>query len=269
MLRLSRPGRPGKFDEAVASDVTRIKRAVQNGKQLKFNNKWGDFKDKFSEAQHGKCGYCETFVVAGQDGDVEHYRPKGRIDEIREKGAEKDNLGNVKGRKFTQLKKPGYWWLAYDWGNYLLSCGNCNRKWKKNVFPVSGRRARNPRTNERALLLNPFDRADPANHLSFDDLGAVTPAKNSNRGDATIEVCGLDRPSLTRARLEKSRTAHRLADELKDALRRGSRSATLSALRGFKDAGDERFIFAGFVRSVLKQECGMTWKELLNQVPDS
>ena len=27
----------------------------------------------------GKCAYCETDIVSNQPGDVEHFRPKGRV----------------------------------------------------------------------------------------------------------------------------------------------------------------------------------------------
>ena len=47
-------------------------------------------------------------------GDVEHFRPKSAV-----------------------LDDPlhgGYWWLAYDFQNYLLSCSLCNRVRKKTRF---------------------------------------------------------------------------------------------------------------------------------------
>ena len=49
-------------------------------------------------------------------GDVEHYRPKSI-----------------------------YWWLAYNYDNYLVSCQLCNQKFKKAKFPVRNNRLRAPR----------------------------------------------------------------------------------------------------------------------------
>lgn len=56
-----------------------------------------------------KCAYCESKFLHVYSGDVEHFRPKGRISDA-------DN------------PKPGYYWLAADWDNLLLSCRNCNQK---------------------------------------------------------------------------------------------------------------------------------------------
>ena len=60
----------------------------------------------------GKCAYCESKVNAVAARDVEHYRPKGQID---------PGSGD-------EIIKPGYYWLAGDWGNLLLSCPACNRR---------------------------------------------------------------------------------------------------------------------------------------------
>jgi hypothetical protein len=129
---------------------------------------------------HGKCAYCETFYAQSAPMDVEHYRPKGAVDE------DKDH--------------PGYWWLAMGWDNLLPSCIDCNRKrrqvtpissslielnresrslssaatmlsGKKDSFPIApqGKRAMPKEASfalEKALLLDPCNH-DPRDHLSF------------------------------------------------------------------------------------------------------
>lgn len=45
-------------------------------------------------------------------GDGEHYRPKST-----------------------------YWWLAYNYDNYLASCTLCNQRFKEAKFPIRGRHA--------------------------------------------------------------------------------------------------------------------------------
>lgn len=266
MLHFKRPAKPDDFEQTVAGEKQNVERAAENGAELSFENKWSKFKARFSAAQHGKCGYCENDAIAGQHGDVEHYRPKGKTARIKNKGIELDNLGNVRNRTPKDERKPGYWWLAYDWNNYLLSCANCNQKWKRNFFPVKGRRAVKPDSKDQALLLNPFECTDPVNHLKFDNLGAVMPVSSSARGKATIEVCGLDRPSITRRRAEKARRAFQLVRELKAATQRRSKQDVERALRDFKEAGREEYVFAGLVRSVLKHECGIAWDDLLKIV---
>jgi len=68
-------------------------------------------KDTLIELFKEKCAYCESKFLHVYSGDVEHFRPKGQI-------AEAPN------------PKPGYYWLASNWDNLLLSCRNCNQKLK-------------------------------------------------------------------------------------------------------------------------------------------
>ena len=124
---------------------------------------WSNFKGEFAKVSE-KCAYCELDAVGPSDGDVEHYRPKGSISKLDKKnqGEETPDLVRVKGRKFQQGCKTGYWWLAYDWANYLLSCGVCNRKWKRDLFPVKkgtnlkSRPSPGCEKTEVPLLLNPY-----------------------------------------------------------------------------------------------------------------
>jgi uncharacterized protein (TIGR02646 family) len=59
------------------------------------------------------CAYCGM----GTNGlDVEHFRPKGSVEEDQRHG--------------------GYWWLAYECSNYFLGCTVCNQKRKQNSFPI-------------------------------------------------------------------------------------------------------------------------------------
>lgn len=137
---------------------------------------------------HGKCAYCESAYGRTQPVDVEHFRPKAKID-----GAEGHS---------------GYWWLAMEWTNLLPSCIDCNRRrhqpivvrgdapepgggeqlpppslqltGKATAFPLLHEADRaNPApddmdravellSRERPLLLDPCDPRDrPENHLMF------------------------------------------------------------------------------------------------------
>jgi uncharacterized protein (TIGR02646 family) len=67
-------------------------------------------------AMHGRvCGYCGADVSEAGN-DVEHFRPKSNV---------LDNSAH-----------GGYWWLAYEFSNYLLSCVICNQRCKKDRFPM-------------------------------------------------------------------------------------------------------------------------------------
>ena len=71
---------------------------------------------------------------------MEHYFPKGAVWKLLEgdetRGAGEEWTPKVKGREHDAVSEWGYWWKAYSWDNYLLSCPVCNRKWKLAYFPV-------------------------------------------------------------------------------------------------------------------------------------
>ncbi len=74
-----------------------------------FADYWGnaDVRGSLWAMQGRSCAYCDRELPGNDRGDVEHFRPK-----------------NI------------YWWLAYKFENYLLSCSVCNRSYKKNQFPI-------------------------------------------------------------------------------------------------------------------------------------
>ena len=139
-------------------------------------------------AQGHKCAYCESQEQRKRN-DVEHFRPKGRIDAC-------------DGNAFS----PGYWWLAWSWSNLLFSCRNCNQSPAKlDKFPVEPGSPRlsaedEPPGSERALLIDPY-REDPMDHITFrlskfrarDRWG---PSPLTPRGERTIEILLLDRDDL-------------------------------------------------------------------------
>ncbi|UCB52362.1 MAG: hypothetical protein JSV10_10335 [Candidatus Zixiibacteriota bacterium] len=80
------------------------------------SDRWKAAKDQLKVETRDKCAYCEAPTSLVAYGDVEHYRPK-----------------------------KTYWWLAYSYENYLLSCQLCNQKFKKAKFPVKNNRMGGPR----------------------------------------------------------------------------------------------------------------------------
>ena len=144
-------------------------------------------KNKLLKAQHHKCCYCESKFRATYPGAVEHFRPKGAVQQERNQGRE----------------YPGYYWLAYSWENLLVSCHSCNSK-KGTLFPLSdpGARARSHRDDmgaERPLLVDPASE-EPRQHIRFRG-SASEPL--TERGRETIRVLGLDRSDLEEDRREK------------------------------------------------------------------
>lgn len=112
--------------------VDRYYTSVESGKPIAFaSGKWKSAKAKVRADSAKKCAYCEASTSVVAHGDVEHFRPKSL-----------------------------YWWLAYDFDNYLFSCQICNQIYKKDFFPVTPEIRRLPHPVIPAI--RPVDTADLA-----------------------------------------------------------------------------------------------------------
>ena len=90
--------------------VERYYSAQAAGKQMAFDSsKWKSAKAILRNDTAKKCAYCEASTSTVAHGDVEHFRPKST-----------------------------YWWLAFDFDNYLFSCQICNQLYKNDHFPING-----------------------------------------------------------------------------------------------------------------------------------
>lgn len=138
-------------------------------------------KRRLIKDQNGKCGFCESNILSISSGDVEHFRPKG---------------GYHQNKNDEKLSKPGYYWLAYEWNNFILSCERCNRIHKKNYFPLlrSENRCKNHNhhiSQERSYFVNPLTE-NPKNLIGFREYIAYGKDRR-NRGKTTIKYLGLNR----------------------------------------------------------------------------
>lgn len=166
--------------------------------------------------QHEKCAFCEAKPLAVSDGDVEHFRPKAAV---RQTDAD-------------PLDRPGYYWLAYEWSNLLFSCERCNRRHKKNQFPLFDLTARAQRLAnldlEQPVYIDPA-RENPADHIAFRDHIPIA-TNGSIRGDWTIEALGLRRRPLCEDReqhLERLRAVFILANLPQTPKKEKQRAASL------------------------------------------
>lgn len=167
-------------------------------------------KEKLIELFKEKCAYCESKFLHVYSGDVEHFRPKGQI-------ADAPN------------PKPGYYWLASDWDNLLLSCRNCNQKLKhftvgKNDKETMGKMDQFPlddggvhiqnhtgnllEEEPYRLLINPC-KEDPEEYFKYDiKTGVVMPkslmVKEKKMAEESIRVYVLQRVPLVQAREKKA-----------------------------------------------------------------
>jgi hypothetical protein len=272
VIRLPRPAEPPEFDARVTAARAKLAKSVRERRKLEIDEVWGEFKPVFSRAQRGRCGFCELPVTAGQPGDVEHFAPKSDVRRFTgapgEEGMQRPDSANLRGRRPALLSDLGYWWLAYDWGNYLLACRVCNSAWKGNLFPVREPPARvAPPTaasagGEVPLLLNPFGRRDPAAHLQFNADGSVEPRKGSVFGRETIRTVGLHRANLVQERGYAVARAREAMGRAARAAQRGTPPARNRALRELWDLGKPAAYFPGAVRSVIVQELALSWHDL-------
>ena len=159
-------------------------------------------------SQHHKCCFCESKVTHISSGQVEHFRPKGGVRQS-PRGA---------------LKKPGYFWLAYEWTNLLFCCELCNCRFKRNLFPLVDPKARARRSDddlarEEALFIDPASE-DPARHIGYREEYPFA-VDGSRRGEATWRELGLDREELAELR----RDHLQMVKALKNARDGGSLSA--------------------------------------------
>jgi hypothetical protein len=154
-----------------------------------------------------KCWYCEGEVSHNRLA-VDHFRPKGGVVE--------------------EPTHIGYYWLAYEVGNFRLICEFCNsstdddptgkRVTKIHHFPLLNPNTRirvpgaRPETIEKELpiLLDPINSSD-CDLLDFDSAGAVRRNDHRPRSalERTVGICratesiriyGLDRPGLVEGR---------------------------------------------------------------------
>jgi hypothetical protein len=165
--------------------------------------------------QGGKCAFCERKLEEGQIGniewDVEHFRPKSRVD-IWPPKSFAQSLG------FTfplgSASSKGYYMLPYSPLNYTACCKPCNSPLKGNFFPIAARRRSLAEPNPRKLLKEqpylpyPIDALDkdPEELITFQGYICVPMAargNDRNRAAVTIAFFHLnERDTLLEQRAE-------------------------------------------------------------------
>lgn len=184
---------PDILSTAGAEKRTKLEEAFDAGEiSCAFDNDiygHAEVKEALKDLQAGKCCFCEAKITHISHGDVEHFRPKAGWVQDKEK-----------------LNRPGYYWLAYDWQNLLLCCEICNRRHKRNLFPLLNADSRagshhQDIKNENPVFIHPV-LDDPGLFIAFKE--EIPVAINGNeRGRKTIEQLGLDREELNEHRREK------------------------------------------------------------------
>ena len=187
-------------------------------------------RDRLLRVFRNRCAYCEYPVGVRHDWDVEHFRPKGAVND--------SDTG--------ELKPPGYYWLAADWHNLMPSCQYCNQSrqheiagkvgkytlGKKNQFPLKDEARRLCQPGQKVdeeedyrLLLNPCV-DHPEEYLRFitssdsGEMGEVRPVMHGDepdeKGETSILVYALNSKVLVDARAKHSADLIELLTRLSD-----------------------------------------------------
>ncbi len=114
---------------------------------------WHIVKSIYMKVQNNKCVFCERQFEGVDSGkiehDLEHFRPKGKVDAWPAGGNSSPRYDFATGDEFA----PGYYWLAYNLTNYAAACKVCNSVFKKAFFPISASRAELPRNTQNGFEL--------------------------------------------------------------------------------------------------------------------
>ncbi len=283
-MSFERPPEPPEFQERVSQAKRAVVEAIRAGEAPVFDEAlWQAYKDHFARAQCSKCAFCEMSIV-NHDSAVDHFAPKKAVAELSEDEAErgqerKHGLPNMGDRKAARTIGSGYWWLAYEWSNYLVVCSACNEKWKRCFFPVQATTRQwppHPEVAEPPLLLNPFDDRAPWRHFRFDEFGRVVAAPDSIRGQATIETMGFDtliatgtsrREALRLRRRGPAADAHRHARAFVHFWLDGPDERAKGEIENLYHLGDIDRDHAGMVRAIAEHVTGIAWDDLMKLRP--
>lgn len=169
------------------------------------SNIWSEVKGELAKVFNYKCWYTESRQL-GTDVDVDHYRPKNRVAELRA----------------NNPQHFGYWWLAFDLRNYRYSCIVANRRrrdiesdlvgGKSDYFPLWDEATRvwdqtGDIDEEQPMLLDPCKVAD-VRLLTFKEDGEAMPREDEKakprmfkRADMSIKFYSLNHSDFVRARI--------------------------------------------------------------------
>lgn len=189
--------------QEIEDTITNIRNALAQNNKPTFPSHWSKLKEHLIDVFYAKCGYCECKFTPTSFGDVEHYRPKGRVSE--------------------DAAHPGYHWLAYEPTNYLPACQLCNEPAKRDHFPIAGKRAHSAEDSldaENPLLINPyFD--SYAEHLEFvpstEKLMPGAVKGKTEKGKYSVSILEIYRDPVRQERLQEMSIARR---DIKDAYKK-------------------------------------------------
>ena len=181
MIKIDRDSPPKNtvMDNKKTLELEKIRSAICKNEKKDIKELWQNKKVKnyLYNSQHGKCCYCERKRDL-EETEVDHFRPKAEV---------KESKGH-----------PGYWWLAYEWDNLLITCKTCNLK-KSSKFPLQDENKRAFKEHEdikkeKPILINPLTE-NPEDFIEYDipedetkPLLMIKVIGKNERGEETIKA---------------------------------------------------------------------------------
>jgi hypothetical protein len=184
-----------------AKAATRTRRFVRLGAFDEKSSIWSTAKSAFMLLQQNKCAFCERPFTGPEESriemDLEHYRPKSAV------AMWKPPAGVRPYPSLTgDASATGYYWLAYQTGNYAAACKICNSDHKGAYFPIAGTRCGDPHdaaalAAEQPYLVYPIGTSDedPEDLITFTGTVAHPVAADGlrhARGALIIDFFGLN-----------------------------------------------------------------------------
>lgn len=170
------------------------------------NQIWTKHKVAFEKLSHHKCWFSEAFATVS-DFQIEHFRPKKRVQLIRNK----DNYVEAR----TVADDEGYWWLSFELDNFRLA-GSKPNQFKGSYFPLeSGSRIGTSLSDswklEKPMFIDPCKKED-VDLITYDGVEPkeANPDVNSIehiRARISINLFGLKIDKLKNARSRVFETA--------------------------------------------------------------
>lgn len=156
--------------------LSKILTSSERKEYLTKHGIWSQFKPILIKYYGEKCWYSEC-SLEGSFGDVDHFRPKNKSTDEQK----------------NEILPDGYWWLAYDYLNYRLSCEKSNRSFgdggKNDMFPLKA--GTSPATqgnnNDTPILLDPCVESDVA-IIDCNEAGEIIALSNDPYDESRVEI---------------------------------------------------------------------------------
>lgn len=274
MEHYSRPIKPKDFNLKMKPFKSKVKSVIDKdnpNKTIDFKNKWGnvDYKRPLILAQYKKCAYCEVRFTTYPD--VEHFFPKAKIKLLLNAGREISDLLNIKDREGKTISCNGFWWLAYEWTNYLLACGPCNETWKHNYFPLVENKASKKLLDDTSYvikgkkyipnLINPFDNIDGYKYFNYTKEGYIFSYNQITFN--SIVTYGLHRISLFEARNEVCPNIFYNVQKYKKYLVQNNILKMKKYIKSITKLGHKSKSHSSIVKTLIFNEFGIEWEDFM------